>query len=196
MAGEVFVVLPPATQPNLIIYGRVSYDECQEIIYFPSGAQPNIKLRNIEIEGKNSYGIILSKSNKAWGGLSGSNDKNVTIGLVYRKNESGILGDELLRLALERSSSAEDAIDTIAKLVNDYSKEPSKEEMPTYGFVICDPRSAWILNLVGSLWAAEKINDKFRWIGNGLTIETKIDKCSENLQEKCKSFLLWNGEVS
>lgn len=44
-----------------------------------------------------AFGIILSKSKDTYGGFSGSNDKNVTIGLVYKKNETGFLGNELVK---------------------------------------------------------------------------------------------------
>lgn len=43
--------------------------------------------------------MILNKPGNVWGGDSGSNDKKVTIGLTYVKDESGdeILGTDMVR---------------------------------------------------------------------------------------------------
>lgn len=38
MSGEVFVW----SQNNSVIYGRISFDESPEIIYFPTSAQPKL----------------------------------------------------------------------------------------------------------------------------------------------------------
>lgn len=102
----------------------------------------------------------------------------------------------IFRLALEKSATSETAIETITYLIKEYEKHNVGEESCAFAFVICDPISAWILNIVGKLWAAEKINDQYRCIGGGFTIETKIDKCSENLQDECKSLALWDSTVS
>lgn len=101
----------------------------------------------------------------------------------------------IFRLALESSQNSEAAIETITKLIEEYEVH-NVEGKCIFAFVICDPHSAWILNIVGKLWAAEKINDQYRSIGSGLTIEDKIDKCSENLKDELKSQLLWDGTVS
>lgn len=101
----------------------------------------------------------------------------------------------ICRLALERSSTSEGAIETITNLIDEYGSGQVGEAGSAFAFVICDPNSAWILNIVGKLYAAEKINDQFRCI-TGLTIETKIDKCSKNLEDECKALSLWDGSVS
>lgn len=105
---------------------------------------------------------------------------------MYLKTFKIIVTFQYSRLAIEKSSTSEAAIDTITNLVKEHGSG-------NLAFVICDPQSAWILNVVGKLWAAEKINDQFRCIASGLTIETKIDKCSENLEDECKSLSLWDG---
>jgi hypothetical protein len=54
--------------------------------------------------------IIISKSiSLKFGGESGANENNVSIGLTYVENESanGILATDLVRLGLERGVSAE-----------------------------------------------------------------------------------------
>ncbi|XP_063696417.1 secernin-3 [Culicoides brevitarsis] len=193
MPGEIFVTLPPYS--DSIIYGRISFEDSPEIVYFPSQAQPkSIQLSNMQINGSGeAFGIILSKPKESYGGVSGSNEKNVTIGLVYNKNESGFQGNELLRLALEKSTGSECAIQIITDLINQYEETKPIDMSCMFSFVICDPGSAWILNIVGKLWAAEKIDAQFRSVSSELCVGTKIDKCSENLKEECKSLALWDG---
>lgn len=96
---------------------------------------------------------------------------------------------------MERSKDAEETIDTIDKLLQEFGPKDVGESAPTFSFVICDSQAAWILNIVGKLWAAEKIT-QFRCVGSGLVIETQIDKSTEDLKEKCKSLNLWDGSVS
>lgn len=62
------------------------------------------------------------------------------------------------RLALERSSSAEEAIDTIASLVNEYNSDGQTVKQ---AFVICGEKQIWLMNVVGKLWAAELLTGIF-----------------------------------
>lgn len=64
---------------------------------------------------------------------------------------------------------------------------------PKYGFFICDTKQAFVLNIVGKLWAAEKISEGFRAFGKGFSVTTKIDMKSEGLEDKLKELLLFDG---
>lgn len=66
----------------------------------------------------------------------------------------------LFRMALETSTSAANAVDKITEFIEkNYSCD--KPEMPKYGFLICDNKEAWILNVAGRNWVAELISGKF-----------------------------------
>lgn len=62
-------------------------------------------------------------------------------------------------MALETSASAADAVDKIADFV-EKNHSCDKPDMPKYGFVICDTKEVWILNVAGKNWAAEVIIGK------------------------------------
>lgn len=78
---------------------------------------------------------------------------------------------------MQRSSTAEEAIDLISNLVSKHVSDA--DPLPKYAFVLCDPISTWLLNIVGKQWGAEKIEDTFKCIGSGITIASKIDRKSD-----------------
>lgn len=83
----------------------------------------------------------------------------------------------------------------ISQLINEYNQDGSIETSPKFGFFICDTKEAFLMNIVGSLWACEKITEGFRAFGKGISVMTKIDKMSEDLEEKLKQLGL-SGDFS
>lgn len=98
------------------------------------------------------------------------------------------------RLALERSESAESAVEVISSLIDQYNQDDAVETAPKYGFFICDTKEAFVLNIVGKLWAAERITEGFRAFGKGFSVTTKIDKKSDGLEDKLKELGLLDGD--
>lgn len=94
----------------------------------------------------------------------------------------------IFRLSLERSDSAESAVQTIGDLVQQYNQEESAETSPKYAFFVCDTKEAFVMDIVGKLWAAEKLSEGFRAFGNGFSVTTKIDKKSDGLEAKLKDL--------
>jgi secernin len=72
----------------------------------------------------------------------------------------------LPRLGLERSQTAEQAVQVISALLEKYGQGgPCSDIMPhlTYhnSFLIADPKEAWLLETAGEVWAAEKVTGLF-----------------------------------
>ncbi|XP_023234153.1 secernin-2-like isoform X1 [Centruroides sculpturatus] len=209
---DTFVVLPPVTANNFIIFGKNSdrpSEEVQEVVYVSSrDYSPGTKLKctYIEIDQvQHSYAVILSKPAWMWGAEMGANEHGVCIGneAVWtalnssRDNEKALLGMDLLRLGLERSNTAREALDVITQLLEKYGQGgPCSDIMPSFtyhnSFLIVDRKEAWILETAGKLWAAEHVTSGFRNISNSLSIHTKIDLMSENLKEYAMKHKLWH----
>ncbi|CAG9768256.1 unnamed protein product [Ceutorhynchus assimilis] len=208
-----FVVLPPLTQHG-VVFGKNAdrpQGEIQEVVYYPAseGSGPT-KCTYIEIEPvAKTKAVILSKPNWMWGAEMGSNECGVAIGneAVWTNDNDGdsdtgvkrLLGMDLVRLGLERGSTADEALEIITNLLEKYGQGGpcSKTDKGfTYhnSFLIADPSCAWVLETSGKHWVAEKITSGFRNITNALSITTKIDKKSEGIEDYAKSKNLWDGK--
>ncbi|XP_050307016.1 secernin-3 [Anthonomus grandis grandis] len=212
LPSDTFVVLPPLTDHG-VVFGRNSggpRGEIQEVIYVPS-KEPSgpIQCTYMEVDpaGK-TKAVILSKPNWMWGAEMGANECGVTIGnqAIQTNDNDGdsdpnvkrLLGTDLVRLGLERSSNADEALNVITNLLEKYGQGGpcSKSEGGCAyhnSFLIADSECAWVLETCGKHWAAEKITSGFRNISNLLTITTKIDKKSQGLEEYAKNKGLWDG---
>ncbi|XP_014366385.2 secernin-2 [Papilio machaon] len=212
---DTFVVLPPLTKDNQVIFGKNSdrpQNEVQEVIYVKDRIR-NSKLKctyiTIDESSEPLNSVILSKPAWMWGAEMGANDKNVVIGneAVWTSNNEGegdarqkrLLGMDLVRLGLERGNSAEGALNVITNLLEKHGQGgPCSEFDDSHfyhnSFLIADAKEAWVLETSGKLWAAEKITSGYRNISNGLTIMTKFDKHSRGLFVKAEATGFWNGQ--
>ena len=127
-----------------------------------------------------THAVLLSRPWWLWGAEMGVNEHGVAIGneAVFTKAEAGdkaLLGMDLLRLALERATTAETAVSVMVDLLERYGQGgPCSYERPgfTYdnSFLVVDPGGAFVLETSGSQWATEVVTGPGRSISNGLTI--------------------------
>lgn len=195
---DTFVALPSFTASGAMILGKNSDrepNEAQGILRIPrlSHTEKTLRCTYIRIpQVETTYGMILSKPFQMWGAEMGVNEFGVAIGneavftkAKFDKSNEGLTGMDLLRLALERSKTAKEALTCITNLLSAYGQDAcgGYEDRSFFyhnAFIIADAQEAWVLETVGRLWAAEKVQN-FRSISNGLTIGEKWDAASPNL---------------
>ena len=139
-----------------------------------------------------TYEVLLSKPFWIWGCEMGANECGVSIGneAVFTKEpydkEPGLIGMDMVRLALERSHTARKALDIIVELLETYGQGGNcgfrHKEYYHNAFIIADSVEAWVLETAGNYWAAERVRG-VRTISNGLTIGTEWDLASPGLVE-------------
>ena len=137
-----------------------------------------------------TFEVLLCKPFWIWGAEMGANEHGVAIGneavftkVPYEKSP-GLIGMDFLRLALERSRTAQEALTVITGLLATHGQGgncgyPGKLFYHN-SFLIADPRDAWVLETAGRQWAAERVQD-VRSISNCITIGERWDLASPDL---------------
>ena len=136
--------------------------------YSPSGRHEKGELIEIHGWGPSHKGQYVKQVEYTYGIVGLMNEKQVTIvettfdGRLELVNQEGLLDYfSLMRLALQRSSTAREAIKCMAELVEEYGYNSSGETL-----TICDPNEAWIMEIIGkgpgrkgAVWVALRIPD-------------------------------------
>jgi len=195
---DTLVALGSATADGSVILAKNSDrspNEAQYPMYVPRTKhdQPTVRCTYIEIpQVHETYAVLLSRPFWLWGCEMGANEFGVTIGneAVFTKEplaKTGLLGMDLIRLALERANSARSALDVIAELLAEHGQGGACDIFhPGFSyhnsFIIADPQEAWVLETAGQYWAAVQVTDVYS-ISNGLTIGSSFDLASPGIVE-------------
>lgn len=133
-------------------------------------------------QARRTHAVLLSQPWWMWGAEIGANEHGVVIGneAVFTRRTGGgpggqLLGMDLLRLALERATSAEEAVEVIVTLLECHGQGGScSHEHPRFrydnSYLIADRNGAVVLETAGRHWATEHVTGSGRSISNGLTI--------------------------
>jgi secernin len=188
-----------ATSNGIAVFGKNSDrppNEAQHIVCFPAAQYPadsRIKCTYIEIpQAEKTHAVLLSKPYWMWGAEMGVNEHGLVIGneAVYSKipakKEPALLGMDLLRIALERAVTPQEALQVIIDLLDQFGQGGNcvaEGEDPSYyhnSFMIANADDAWVLETVDKQWAARQVKDVYS-ISNCLTIGNLWDMASPKL---------------
>ncbi|MGB9775917.1 MAG: C69 family dipeptidase [Anaerolineae bacterium] len=196
---DTLVATGSATADGTVILAKNSDREPNEahvLVHLPRAHHEpgtTVKCTYIEVpQVLETYEVLLCKPFWIWGGEMGVNEHGVAIGneAVFTREPyhkgPGLIGMDLIRLALERANTARRALEIIVQLLEAYGQGGNCGfRHKTYyhnAYIIADPQEAWVLETVGKQWAAERVQD-VRTISNGLTIGSEWDEASPGLVE-------------
>jgi len=202
-----------ATRTQEMIFAKNSdrpIFDCQPLLFYPrqnweSGSHVHLEYVDVP-QVEKTYATLGSSPYWCWGYEEGINEHGVVIGneaiftktfreaaAAFREGRGpalGLLGMDLVRLALERSRSASEAVEQMGTLIEQYGQFGSG--MPTYShaeggydnsFLIADPNEGWILEAVGRQWVAKRVTGGYASISNQPSIREQWDKGSRDIQD-------------
>jgi dipeptidase len=159
-------------------------NEAQFPEWHPAADHPpgsTVQCTHIEIaQVSHTHATLISRPFWMWGAEMGANEHGVVIGneAVFTNQpyaKTGLTGMDLLRLALERSTSANEAVDKMVDLLEGHGQGGGcgfEDPSFTYhnSFIVADRNGAIVLETAGNKWATEEVPSGVRTISNGLTI--------------------------
>lgn len=174
-------------------------NEAQLLEWHPPSTDPagaTVRCTWIEVpQVPSTRGVLISRPWWMWGAEMGANDAGVVIGneavftTGHRRapDEPGLLGMDLLRLALERSGNAEEAVEVIVGLLERHGQRgPASFVHRGFSydnsFLVADRRGAIVLETSGRRWATEAVDTGVRAISNQLSIPRFADRHSDRLR--------------
>lgn len=147
-----------------------------------------------------THAVVVSRPWWMWGAEMGANESGVVIGneaVFTDEPDEGpaLLGMDLLRLALERATSAADATGVIIDLLERHGQGGScSHERPGFSyhnsFLVADPNGAVVVETAGRRWATEEVRHGARSISNGLTIAGFADAHANRLRGRVATCAL------
>lgn len=161
------------------------------LFYSPSGRHAKGEKIAIHGWGPRHEGRFVEQVEYSYNVVGLMNERQVTIvettfdGRLELVNSDGLLDYfSLMRLALQRSSTAREAIRCMAELVEEYGYNSSGESI-----TICDPDEAWIMEIIGkgpdrkgAVWVALRIPD------DCICAHANLSRIRQFPQEKKRSY--------
>ena len=135
----------------------------------------------------NPLKALVSRPSWMWGAEMGINEAGVAIGneavfATSKPDKDGLLGMDILRLTLHNASNAQQAVQTIAHLIETFGQggNGSYSGKLTYhnSFLIADATSAWVVESAARKWVAKKVEGTAS-ISNAYTLGTTYDDADD-----------------
>lgn len=162
-------------EPHIVIY--------QPPQQHPAGSLLRCTYKELE-QSKSTYAVLMLKPAWIWGCEMGANEFGLNIGneAVFTREPvatAGLTGMDMIRLALERCRSSQEALDFMVELLTRYGQGGNcgygRRFLYHNSFIIADPNSAWVLETAGEYWVAAKVDTTWA-ISNRLTIGQNFDR--------------------
>ena len=204
---DTMVALGNSTVSGQTIFAKNSdrpADECQPLVLHERqdhapGALTHCQFVTIP-QVVTTYRHVGSRPYWCWGYEHGFNEHQVAIGneALHSKlpeaTEAKLVGMEILRLGLERSRTAAEAVDVMTSLISQYGqgKFANSAGVRTYdnGYIVADPREAYVIETAGHDWAVKRVSSAIG-ISNVYSVETDWQHLSPTAEQSAVDQGWW-----
>ena len=149
-----------------------------------------------------THACLLSRPFWMWGAEMGANEHGVVIGNeavhsnIPASRRRALTGMDLVRLGLERATTAQSAVDVITSLLERHGQGGDCGHLNRFyyhnSFIIADATDAFVLETVGVWWVVEAVKDT-RALSNALSIGDNYQSISTSLIRHAEEQN-WMGE--
>jgi dipeptidase len=154
-------------------------------------AHATLRTQYLEIADAGAHAMMGSRPAWLWGLEHGVNEHRVAIGneRVFTVDDAhastpALIGMDLVRLGLERASTADEALDVMTTLLEVHGQggvaDAANDDAYFSSFIVADPRSAWILETSGRTWAAQPVA-RGAAISNRISLTTEWTRASTDV---------------
>jgi secernin len=209
VACDSLVALGNTTRDGGTLFAKNSdrpANECQPLLQVPRQSHaPGARLRCTYTEipqVAETVRVIGSRPYWCWGFEHGLNEHGVAIGnhTVFSKDAlagRGLIGMDLVRLGLERSRSAQQAVEVMTALLVEFGQGGSgyaDKDWPYHNsFLVADRQAAYVLETSDRQWALRHVDDVAS-VSNHLSIGADWDALSDGAIEHAIAAGWWNEE--
>jgi secernin len=159
--------------------------------YAARAAGGRLRAQYLELDDTGAGSLLGSRPTWLWGFEHGVNEHAVAIGneKVWTVDDPhdaspALIGMDLVRLGLERGTTADHALDVITRLLDEHGQGGSGEAHPPdpywSSFLVADPRGAWVLETSGRTWAARRADDGAA-ISNRISLRDDWTRASDDV---------------
>jgi secernin len=207
---DTLVALAPATGRGGVLFGKNSDRERNEAQFLELTARarhaPGTEVAATYIalpQVAETHACLLSRPFWMWGAEMGANEHGVVIGneaqhaVVPARRRRALTGMDLVRLGLERAASAAEAVEVITGLLERHGQGGDCGHLARFyyhnGFIVADPREAYVLETVGRWWVVERV-ERTRVLSNALSIGAGFERASAGLVAHARAEGWSDGE--
>jgi dipeptidase len=173
MPGDMVVALGPATgEPfSLFAHNSARPPREPEVLQLTPGRAhalgEKVNARFLELpEARQTFTVLGSQPTGAWGYTHGVNEHGVAVGCTSLRSklkiaQAGLVGTDLVRLALERTRTALQALDLVTDLIERRGQGvlpgcPTVDETDS-AFLIAAASEAFVVEAAGHHWACQEV---------------------------------------
>jgi secernin len=193
------ILAPPGTtSDSSMLFGKNSdrqRNEAQCVEYlaradYTPGSHLSCTYITIEQVGR-THAVFLCRPFWMWGAEMGANEHGLVVGNegLYGRGpvpeQEALTGMDLVRIALERASSADEALEVITTLLERHGQGGNCGHItPSYyhnGFIVADTHQALVVETLGREWVAQRVT-AVRAISNAYSIQGPADRTSAGMR--------------